>query len=50
LMHFVVQAPPDAIDLDQRAQDLMNLVNPAAYNDLTAEERSCVGNFVIPAP
>jgi hypothetical protein len=47
ILHFLVQAESsDAARTISR--DLMNLADPSAFSDLTAEERSQVVNFEIP--
>ena len=47
LMHFAVQAE-DLAAAESQADILMNLTDPAAFSDLTAEERSQVVNFLVP--
>ena len=47
LMHFAVQAE-DLASAEAQAEILLNLTDPTAFSDLTAEERSQVVNFLIP--
>jgi len=47
LMHFAVQAADRATAI-AKADDLLNLTDPTAFSDLTAEERSQVVNFLVP--
>ena len=47
LMHFAVQANDRAAAI-AGANALLNLSDPTAFSDLTAEERSQVVNFLVP--
>ena len=47
LMHFFVQVE-DLASAEAEAEALMNLSDPTAISDLTAEERAQVVNFLVP--
>ena len=47
LMHFAMQAADRATAI-AKADDVLNLTDPTAFSDLTAEERSQVVNFLVP--
>ena len=51
LLHYIFQAvPTDTAAATAKAEALRNLTEPGALDLLTAAERACIVNFVVPAP
>lgn len=48
IMHYVITTPPSDTNIEAKAKALRDLTDPYALTGLSAADRACIKNFIVP--